>query len=102
MVNRVGTTHAASGHEREMRTSHRDRGSARINDARPGYSGAGAGIGSAREGATGLVDSSSLPQLLRLIASGPLDPSSFATQHSALGHAPAAYDTFAAAATRAR
>ncbi len=47
---------------------------------------------------TGLVDTFSIPQLLRLIASGRLDPSLFATHHFALGDAMAAYDTFADAA----
>ncbi|HEX5308977.1 MAG TPA: zinc-dependent alcohol dehydrogenase family protein [Solirubrobacteraceae bacterium] len=47
---------------------------------------------------TGLVDTFSIPQLLRLIASGRLDPSLFATHRFALGDAMAAYDTFADAA----
>ncbi|MGN6373143.1 MAG: zinc-dependent alcohol dehydrogenase family protein [Solirubrobacteraceae bacterium] len=47
---------------------------------------------------TGLVDTFSIPQLLRLIASGHLDPSPFATHRFALGDAMAAYDTFADAA----
>jgi alcohol dehydrogenase len=47
---------------------------------------------------TGLVDTFSIPQLLRLIASGRLDPSLFATHHFALADAMAAYDTFADAA----
>ncbi|MFZ2050498.1 MAG: zinc-dependent alcohol dehydrogenase family protein [Solirubrobacteraceae bacterium] len=47
---------------------------------------------------TGLVDTFSIPQLLRLIASGRLDPSLFATHHFALGDTMAAYDTFADAA----
>ena len=47
---------------------------------------------------TGLVDTFSIPQLLRLIASGRLDPSLFATHHYALDEAMSAYDTFADAA----
>ncbi|MGK2878103.1 MAG: zinc-dependent alcohol dehydrogenase family protein [Solirubrobacterales bacterium] len=47
---------------------------------------------------TGLVDTFSIPQLLRLIESGRIDPSLFATHHFALGDAMAAYDTFADAA----
>jgi alcohol dehydrogenase len=47
---------------------------------------------------TGLVDTFSIPQLLRLIASGRLDPSLFATHRFALGDTMAAYDTFADAA----
>jgi alcohol dehydrogenase len=47
---------------------------------------------------TGLVDTFSIPQLMRLIASGRLDPSLFATHHFALGETMAAYDTFADAA----
>jgi alcohol dehydrogenase len=47
---------------------------------------------------TGLVDTFSIPQLLRLIASGRLDPSLFATHRFALDDAMAAYDTFADAA----
>ncbi len=48
---------------------------------------------------TGLVDTYSIPQLLRLIISGRLDPTLFATHHFALGEAMEAYDTFADAAT---
>jgi alcohol dehydrogenase len=48
---------------------------------------------------TGLVDTFSIPQLLRLIASGRLDPSLFATHRFALGDTMSAYDTFADAAT---
>jgi alcohol dehydrogenase len=48
---------------------------------------------------TGLVDTFSIAQLMRLIASGRLDPSRFATHHFALGDTMDAYDTFAAAAT---
>jgi alcohol dehydrogenase len=47
---------------------------------------------------TGLVDTFSIPQLMRLIASGRLDPSLFATHRFPLGEAMAAYDTFADAA----
>lgn len=47
---------------------------------------------------TGLVDTFSIPQLMRLIASGRLDPSMFATHRFPLGDTMAAYDTFADAA----
>jgi alcohol dehydrogenase len=47
---------------------------------------------------TGLVDTFSIPRLLRLIASGRLDPSMFATHRFALGDTMSAYDTFADAA----
>jgi alcohol dehydrogenase len=47
---------------------------------------------------TGLVDTFSIPQLMRLIVSGRLDPSLFATHRFALGETMAAYDTFADAA----
>ena len=47
---------------------------------------------------TGLVDTFSIPQLLRLIESGRLDPSLFATHRFALGDTMSAYDTFADAA----
>jgi alcohol dehydrogenase len=47
---------------------------------------------------TGLVDTFSIPQLMRLIASGRLDPSLFATHRLPLGDTMAAYDTFADAA----
>jgi alcohol dehydrogenase len=46
----------------------------------------------------GLVDTFSIPQLMRLVASGRLDPSLFATHHFALGDTMDAYDTFADAA----
>ncbi|HEX5193197.1 MAG TPA: zinc-binding dehydrogenase [Solirubrobacteraceae bacterium] len=46
---------------------------------------------------TGLVDTFSIAQLLRLIANGRLDPSLFASHHFALEDTMAAYDTFAAA-----
>jgi len=48
---------------------------------------------------TGLVDTFSIPQLMRLIASGRLDPTLFATHHYKLEESMAAYDTFADAAT---
>jgi alcohol dehydrogenase len=47
---------------------------------------------------TGLVDTFSIPQLMRLIASGRLDPSLFATHRFALDETMAAYDTFGDAA----
>ena len=47
---------------------------------------------------TGLVDTFSIPQLLRLIASGRLDPSLLATHRFGLDDTMAAYDTFADAA----
>jgi alcohol dehydrogenase len=47
---------------------------------------------------TGLVDTFSIPQLMRLIASGRLDPSLFATHRFRLEDTMAAYDTFADAA----
>ena len=47
---------------------------------------------------TGLVDTYSIPQLMRLISSGRLDPSLFATHRFPLGETMAAYDTFADAA----
>jgi alcohol dehydrogenase len=46
----------------------------------------------------GLVDTFSIPQLMRLVASGRLDPSLFATHRFALGDTMDAYDTFADAA----
>ena len=48
---------------------------------------------------TGLVDTFSIPQLMRLIASGRLDPSLFATHRFPLDDTMAAYDTFADAAS---
>jgi alcohol dehydrogenase len=48
---------------------------------------------------TGLVDTFSIPRLMRLIASGRLDPSLFATHRFALDETMAAYDTFADAAS---
>jgi alcohol dehydrogenase len=47
---------------------------------------------------TGLVDTSSTPTLLQLIADGRLDPSPFATHRFELGETMDAYDVFAAAA----
>jgi alcohol dehydrogenase len=47
---------------------------------------------------TGLVDTFSIAQLMRLIASGRLDPSLFATHRFALDDTMDAYDTFADAA----
>ena len=47
---------------------------------------------------TGLVDTFSIPQLMRLIASGRLDPELFATHRFALSDTMDAYDTFADAA----
>ncbi len=44
---------------------------------------------------TGLVDTFSIPQLMRLIASGRLDPSLFATHRFEMGETMSAYDTFA-------
>ena len=46
---------------------------------------------------TGLVDTFSIPRLMRLITSGRLDPSLFATHRFSLQDTMAAYDTFAAA-----
>jgi alcohol dehydrogenase len=48
---------------------------------------------------TGLVDTYTIPQLMRLISSGRLDPTLFATHRFPLGDTMAAYDTFADAAT---
>jgi alcohol dehydrogenase len=47
---------------------------------------------------TGLVDTSTTPQLLALIAAGRLDPTPFATHRFPLDGTMSAYDTFAAAA----
>jgi alcohol dehydrogenase len=47
---------------------------------------------------TGLVDTYTIPQLMRLVSSGRLDPTVFATHHFALDDTMAAYDTFADAA----
>jgi alcohol dehydrogenase len=48
---------------------------------------------------TGLVDTTTIPQLLQLIQYGKLDPLAFATHTFPLADTTAAYDTFAAAAT---
>ncbi len=48
---------------------------------------------------TGLVDTYSIPQLMKLIASGRLDPSLFATHRFPLGETMDAYDTFSDAAS---
>jgi alcohol dehydrogenase len=48
---------------------------------------------------TGLVDTVTTPKLLKLIASGRLDPTPFATHRFELSETEEAYDTFAAAAT---
>jgi alcohol dehydrogenase len=47
---------------------------------------------------TGLVDSYTIPQLMRLVTSGRLDPTLFATHHYSLEETMDAYDTFADAA----
>ena len=47
---------------------------------------------------TGLVDTFSIPQLMRLIASGRLDPALFATHRVPLDDTMSAYDTFTDAA----
>jgi alcohol dehydrogenase len=47
---------------------------------------------------TGLVDTKTTPQLLKLIQERRLDPSPFATHHFSLDDTELAYDTFAAAA----
>jgi alcohol dehydrogenase len=47
---------------------------------------------------TGLVDTRTIPQLMKLVASGRLDPTVFATHHVALEDTMSAYDTFADAA----
>jgi alcohol dehydrogenase len=47
---------------------------------------------------TGLVDTTTIPQLLALIRQGRLDPTPFATHRFGLGETMAAYETFAAAA----
>src|SRR5215218_74619 len=47
---------------------------------------------------TGLVDTFTTPQLLKLVADGRLDPTPFATHRFALSDAMAAYDTFGDAA----
>ena len=51
---------------------------------------------------TGLVDTFTIPRLMKLVASGRLDPTIFATHRFALADTMSAYDTFAdAAATNA-
>jgi len=47
---------------------------------------------------TGLVDSFTIPRLMRLVASGKLDSSLFATHHYPLSESMTAYDTFSNAA----
>jgi alcohol dehydrogenase len=47
---------------------------------------------------TGLVDTTTTPKLLRLIETGRLDPTPFATHRFALGETDEAYDVFGAAA----
>jgi alcohol dehydrogenase len=47
---------------------------------------------------TGLVDSYTIPQLMRLVTSGRLDPTPFATHHYSLQDTMDGYDTFADAA----
>ena len=51
---------------------------------------------------TGLVDTFTTPQLLKLIADGRLDATPFATHRFALDETMAAYDMFADAAKRTR
>jgi alcohol dehydrogenase len=48
---------------------------------------------------TGLVDTHTIPQLMKLVAEGRLDPTVFATHRFALDDTMDAYDTFADAAT---
>ena len=48
---------------------------------------------------TGLVDTYTIPRLMKLVASGRLDPTIFATHRFALGDTMSAYDTFADAAS---
>jgi alcohol dehydrogenase len=48
---------------------------------------------------TGLVDTSTIPQLLSLIARGRLDPAPFATDRFPLSETMRAYDVFADAAS---
>lgn len=50
---------------------------------------------------TGLVDTRTIPQLMKLVASGRLDPTVFATHRFALADTMSAYDTFADAANTA-
>jgi alcohol dehydrogenase len=48
---------------------------------------------------TGLVDTYTIPRLMKLVSSGRLDPTIFATHRFALGETMSAYDTFADAAS---
>jgi len=48
---------------------------------------------------TGLVDTYTIPRLMKLVSSGRLDPTIFATHRFALGETVSAYDTFADAAS---
>ena len=48
---------------------------------------------------TGLVDTYTIPRLMKLVSSGRLDPTIFATHRFPLGETMSAYDTFADAAT---
>jgi alcohol dehydrogenase len=48
---------------------------------------------------TGLVDTHTIPQLMKLVADGRLDPTAFATHRFALDDTMSAYDTFADAAS---
>ena len=48
---------------------------------------------------TGLVDTYTIPRLMKLVSSGRLDPTIFATHHFPLGETMSAYDTFADAAS---
>jgi alcohol dehydrogenase len=50
---------------------------------------------------TGLVDTQTIPQLMKLVSDGRLDPTVFATHHFALEDTMSAYDTFADAANTA-
>jgi alcohol dehydrogenase len=50
---------------------------------------------------TGLVDTNTIPRLMKLVASGRLDPTVFATHRFALEDTMSAYDTFADAARTA-
>ena len=47
---------------------------------------------------TGLVDTRTIPRLMKLVSDGRLDPTIFATHHFALNDTMSAYDTFADAA----
>jgi alcohol dehydrogenase len=50
---------------------------------------------------TGLVDTNTIPRLMKLVADGRLDPTVFATHRFALGDTMSAYDTFADASKTA-